>query len=222
MIIKNVFFLSLLLSLSFEFTQAGLLHKDLGNQSSDLYKSDKKINQKELQFRQAMRDLWADHGIWTHEYIVATLSNIPNSELIAKRLLANQDEIGKAIVPYYGKEAGDKLAKLLREHILVAADLIGAAKSGNQAKLQEADQKWHQNAKEIATFLSKANSYWPVKEMVGMLNLHLALTADQALARLNKKWERDIELYDDIRKQLAQMADSLSEGIIKQFPQKFS
>ena len=63
----------------------------------------------------AMRDLWADHVVWTRNYIIAAASDSPEAQAAADRLLANQDQIGQAIVPYYGQAAGTKLSSLLRD-----------------------------------------------------------------------------------------------------------
>ena len=78
--------------------------------------------------RTAMRRLWADHAIWTRQYIIAAVAGTPDAEAAAARLLRNQEDIGNAIVPYYGEEAGAALTKYLKEHILIAVDLVAAAK----------------------------------------------------------------------------------------------
>src|SRR5215831_45866 len=105
----------------------------------------------------AMRRLWADHVIWTREYIVAAVGGTPDADAAAGRLLRNQEDIGGAIVPFYGAEAGQALTGLLKQHILIAVDLIAAAKAGDNAKFAENDSKWTQNAEEIAGLLSGAN-----------------------------------------------------------------
>ena len=74
-----------------------------------------------------MAKLWEDHIVWTRCYIISALADLPDKSKHAERLLRNQDEIGAAIVPFYGQQAGDALAKLLREHITIAADVVGAA-----------------------------------------------------------------------------------------------
>ena len=169
----------------------------------------------------AMRDLWADHVIWTRDYIIAATSDSPDAQAAANRLLANQDQIGQAIVPYYGQAAGTKLAGLLRDHILIAVDLVAAAKANDQAKLKDADQRWHANAADIATFLSGANPHWPRGAVLSMMNEHLALTTQEAVARLKKDWNGDIATFDKIFDQAMMMADALTDGIVKQFPDKF-
>jgi hypothetical protein len=139
----------------------------------------------------------------------------------ATRLLKNQDDIGNAIVPVYGKAAGAKLTGLLREHIMIAVDLIAAAKAGNQAKFAEYDTKWTKNAEDIAGFLSGANPHWPKRDVVDLLNLHLNLTKKEVVARLTRKWEEDVQAFDDIFTEIMTVSDTLAEGIHKQFPGKF-
>ena len=64
--------------------------------------------------------LWADHVIWTREYVVAAIANSPDAQAVAGGLLANQEHIGSAIVPFYGEQAGQALTGLLKQHIMVA------------------------------------------------------------------------------------------------------
>ena len=61
----------------------------------------------------AMRKLWADHVLWTRQYIVSTVLNDPSAQAASVRLLKNQADIGNAVVPYYGAAAGAKLTDLL-------------------------------------------------------------------------------------------------------------
>lgn len=169
----------------------------------------------------AMRKLWADHVLWTRQYIVSTVLNDPSAQAASVRLLKNQADIGNAVVPYYGAAAGAKLTDLLKQHILIAVDLVSAAKAGNAAKQADADKRWHQNAADIATFLSGANPNWRRQTLLNMLNRHLALTTQEAVNRLQQKWNDDVSNFDAIFSQSMMMADALSAGIIKQFPAKF-
>ena len=78
-----------------------------------------------------LRKLWADHVIWTREYLVAAIAATQDAQA-AGRLLKNQEHLGNAIVPYYGQAAGNGLTDLLKQHIMIAVDLIAAAKAGQQ------------------------------------------------------------------------------------------
>lgn len=168
-----------------------------------------------------MRRLWADHVIWTRMYIIASVGRTLDANAAAGRLLRNQEDIGKAIMPFYGENAGNKLMELLKQNIMIAIDLVAAAKSDDNTKFIEYDRKWTANAEDIASFLSGANPNWPKKDLADLLNLHLKLTKDEAVARLKKDWNGDIKTFDEIFTEAMAIADVLSEGVIKQFPNKF-
>jgi hypothetical protein len=180
------------------------------------------ISKKELAFRNDMRKLWEDHVTWTRLAIISLTTDSPDTQATVGRLLQNQDDIGDAIKPFYGRRAGNELARLLREHILIAADLVLAAKAGDQAAVADAQTRWTANADEIAAFLAAANPRrWPLDEMMEMLHEHLRLTTDEAIARLQADWDRDVAAYDEIHVQALGMADMLSMGIVEQFPRRF-
>jgi hypothetical protein len=171
--------------------------------------------------RADMRKLWEDHVVWTRLVIVSSLADLPDKQAATDRLLQNQTDIGNAIKPFYGEEAGTKLTALLKEHIVIAADIIGQAKAGESAKLEASKAKWSKNADEIATFLSGANpKNWPAADMKSMMREHLATTTTELEARLKKDWKADVAAYDRVHTQILSMADMLSEGIVKQFPEK--
>ena len=171
--------------------------------------------------RLALRKLWSDHVIWTRDYIVAAVANAPDAQAAAGRLLANQDDIGQAIVPYYGADAGQKLTALLKDHIMIAVDLIEAAKSGNNDAFATHDKRWSDNAVEIARFLAGANPNWPDKDVLDLLNQHLALTKGEVVARLQQTWDADVKAFDDIFTEIMVLADALHDGLVAQFPDKF-
>jgi hypothetical protein len=184
--------------------------------------ADDKINLTELNFRNDMRKLWEDHITWTRQFIVSSLAGLPDAGFAADRLLQNQTDIGNAIKPFYGEAAGDALTALLRDHILIAAEIVTAAKAGDTAALNDAVARWYANADDIAAFLNAANPvFWPLEEMQTMMREHLDLTAQELTARLTGDWAADIAAYDQIHVQALQMADMLSTGIIGQFPKAF-
>jgi len=159
--------------------------------------------------------------IWTREYVVAAIKETPDKDAAAGRLLRNQEDIGDAVAPLYGDDAGKGLTDLLKQHILIAVDLIEAAKAGDDAKFQTEDAKWSQNVDEIATFLSGANPNWPKNDLLDLLNLHLTLTKGEVVARLQQDWEKDVEAFDEIFTEILTVADALSDGIVKQFPERY-
>lgn len=174
------------------------------------------------ELRIALRDLWADHVVWTRLYIISAAAGTPDVDAAAERLLKNQEDIGNAIKPFCGEEAGEKLTSLLKDHILIAVDLLNAAKAGDGAAAEEAEKRWYDNADDIAAFLAEANpDNWPKDDTVEMFNEHLSLTKTEAVARLTGDYATDVETFDEIFDQSMVMADHLAEGIVKQFPKQF-
>ena len=180
------------------------------------------VSEKQVALQTAMDKLWEDHVWWTRQVIVSFAAGAPDLKASEVRLLRNQTDIGNAIKPFYGKAAGTKLTALLRQHILIAADLIAAAKSEDQEAVASQQARWQANADEIAAFLSSANPRsWKPAEMRTMMRSHLRLTTNEVVARLTKNWEADIRAYDRIHVQILRMADMLSDGLVAQFPARF-
>jgi len=177
-------------------------------------------------FHDAMRKLWEDHIVWTRQYIVsaATLpGDLADIGPTTDRLLANQVDIGNALKPFYGDAAGAQVTALLRDHILTAAQLIAAAKSGDAAGVKSASAAWYANAHDIAVALNGLNpKHWALADLDAMMKDHLDLTLDEAVARLQGRYADDIVAYDRVHAEILSMADMLSDGIIAQFPSRFA
>lgn len=173
-------------------------------------------------FRSDMRKLWEDHVTWTRLYIISALEDLADKGATTNRLLQNQTDIGNAIKPFYGEAAGDALTALLKDHILIAAELMDAVKTGDTARSNSAGTRWNANADAIAEFLSGANPRnWAPADMKSMMREHLSATTVEVVARLKKDWEGDVRAYDEVHKQILHMADMLSGGIISQFQANF-
>jgi len=180
-----------------------------------------KMSQSAVTLKMDMRKLWEEHNTWTSIYIMSAVAGLDDSGKIAERLLKNQTDIGNAIRPIYGDAAGDKLAALLKDHILQAAELVGAAKAGDNAKATEVEKKWYANADEIVALLNGANPNWPKDALKALFYAHLAMVKQEAVSRLSKDGAGYITARDNGNEHILKIADALSSGIIKQFPKKF-
>lgn len=167
-----------------------------------------------------MRQLWSEHVIWTRNVLLCIVDELPGKEQATKRLLLNQTELGNAIKPYYGEQAGNKLTDLLTIHIIISLDVVKAAKDGNAVALEEANKRWYSNADEIAVFLFNANPNLRYEDMKTMMDEHLKLTTQEAMQRIKKDYDADIIAFDKVIKEILQMSDMLADGISKQFPSK--
>lgn len=79
------------------------------------------------------------------------------------------------------------------------------------------------NGDSIAAFLSQANPRGFQREaMQTAIQMHLSLLLQEVTAQLKKDYAGSIAAFDESQRQGQQMADVLSDGIIKQFPSRFS
>ena len=181
------------------------------------------LTKKAVALRADMRKLWEDHITWTRLAIISLEGGTPDTQATVARLLKNQTDIGNALKPFYGKAAGEKVTQLLRQHILIAADVIAAAKAGgDNAKLTDAQARWLANANQIAAALHTVNPrYWPLGTLKAEMRMHLRLTTDEAVARLHRDWTGDVAAYDKVHRHILHMSDLLAQGLIKQFPKRF-
>ena len=193
----------------------------LGMASIAMVQEHLKKDEPSVEFRMTMRKLWEDHITYTRNYIISALASLPDGDVVLDRLMKNQEELGNAIKPYYGSEAGDTLAKLLKDHIKIAGDVVKAAAANDKDRLKAEQKRWTENGKQIAMHLSGANPKWDHKKLEDMLQKHLDLTTHEAAARIKKDWAADIKAYDAGHEHMLMFADMLSEGIVEQFPAKF-
>lgn len=178
-------------------------------------------NPKYTEFNKAMRELWSAHMYWTLITVDAYYNDPKGLDAKLQRLLQNQKDIGNAVVPFYGQEAGDALAKLLTEHILGAVPVLQAAKENNAADLEKAVVEWYANAKEIGDFLHAANpENWSAEATGGALEMHITHTIDYSVSILKGNYNESFGGFEEALHHMLELADLLTYGITKQFPKK--
>ena len=179
-------------------------------------------NKARADFQDEMRKLWEDHVTWTRLAIVTFADGSASFDATADRLMKNQDDIGDAIKPFYGEAAGEQLTSLLKDHIGIAVELLQAARAGDNAAFEKANTAWYANANDIADFLARANPRnWPQATMRAAMKGHLDQTLAEASHELTGEYAKSVADYEVIHHHILGMADILSSGIIRAFPNRF-
>jgi phage terminase Nu1 subunit (DNA packaging protein) len=202
-------------------TVADVLTDGIVKQRPDRFGPATAEREKATSLRLAMARLWTDHVVWTRQYIISAVADGPDADKAAARLLRNQVDIGNALGSVYGDAAGAKVTDLLRQHIMIAVEIVDAAKKHDDTRFKEANDRWDRNAEEIAEVLSSANPNWPRRDVADLLMQHLNLTRKELTAHMHKKREEDVEAFDQILTEILTVADVLATGIVKQFPDRF-
>lgn len=178
------------------------------------------LTRSQADYMMAWREIWLDHIYWTRLAMMAIVHDVPGADQTVDRLLRNADDMIGLMEPEYGMQALDPLRDLLRGHLLIAAKLVTEARQGADTASQT-EKDWHQNADDIARFLSSANPYMSYDDVRGMFENHLAMTKEEAVDRISGRWDKDIETYEGIESMALMMADAMSGAIIQQFPARF-
>src|ERR1051326_8641672 len=150
-------------------------------------------------FHNAMRRLWSDHVVYTRLFIVDAAAGSADKDATTQRLLQNQADIGNAVGGNYDGRAGDN------------------------AKVTSENKRWHDNAVDLAKFLHGANpKNWPEATLQSALFMHLDQTLSEASNQLKGNYAMSIKDYDKAMDHMLMVADILANGIVAQFPAKFS
>ena len=181
-----------------------------------------KINKTEVDLTNALSKLWEQHVEWTRMTIISMIAGLPDVDLVTKRLLRNPIDFGRALKPFYGNRIASKFSDLLTSHLIIAAELVKAAKAGNNEAAADAEKRWYANADEIDAFLASINPYRSEEDWKTMLHEHLALTKSEAVDILTSNYTEGITIYDKIENQALKMADAMAKGLVKQFLKNFT
>lgn len=192
------------------------------NQVSNICPFTPGISKAEANLSNEMRMLWEQHITWTRLAILSIVKSLPDEDLVTKRLLQNPIDFAAALKSLYGEDNASKFADLLKSHLVIAAQLVKAAKAGDNKAAADAEKRWYANGDEIAAFLGSINPYWSQEDWKTMLYKHLALTKTEAVDMLTKDYAAGITVYEEIEKQALKMADMITNGIVMQFPDKFT
>ncbi|WP_277585162.1 hypothetical protein [Psychrobacillus antarcticus] len=174
-----------------------------------------------VDFESMNRLLWLEHVNWTRMTITSIVFNLPDLPSVQERLLQNATDLGNCIRPFYGDQIADKYAALIKEHLVLAAELVTAAVKGDAKTAEQKEKEWYRNADDIAIFLSNINPYLTKEEVQRMFYTHLALTKSEAVYMIQKKYKEDIIVFDQIEAEILEMSDMISHAIIRQFPHMF-
>lgn len=169
-----------------------------------------------------IRMFWEQHVVWIRLTIISMVFGLPDVELVTKRLLRNPKDFESLLKPLYGDKIASRFSELFTSHLVIASELVKAAKNGDNSAVEDAEKRWYANADEIAAFLASINRNWSQKNWKEMLHEHLTLTKAEAVNMLTGKYAEGISVFEQIEKQALEMADVMTQGIIKQFPHKFS
>ncbi len=175
------------------------------------------ISKAEADFMAMNRLLWMEHVNWTRMTIISIVFGLPDLPFVQDRLLQNATDLGNCLRPFYGDQIANRYAVLIKEHLLIAAQLVTAAAKGDTATADAKEKEWYRNADDIAIFLNRINPYLTIEAVQKMFYTHLALTKKEAVTMIQKNYQEDVHVFDDIEAEALAMSDMIASAIVMQF-----
>lgn len=175
------------------------------------------FSQRQMCLMKQLRMLWEQHVYWTRFFIISTAEGLNDLDEVTKRLLRNPRDFASVLCSFYGRTKANRFETMFTQHLLIAGDLVNAAKDKNVEKVNETRKRWYDNADEIAEFLSCINSCGETENWRSMLYAHLKMTEQEAVLRLDGRYSEDIQIFDAIEVEALKMADQMWKEIGEQF-----
>ena len=180
------------------------------------------VSSKYLATDAALRDLWGEHIFWVREVVVHLATKDTDAANAAEQeVVANAKQIAGAIEPFYGKPASEQLFKLLAGHYGAIKAHAQATLANDQANAKKALNEALANAGEIAKFLSGANPNLPEATLRGLLTAHGSHHVQQNQQIAARKFADEAKTWEAMKNHIYAVADALTAGLAKQFPEKF-
>jgi peptidoglycan hydrolase-like protein with peptidoglycan-binding domain len=202
-------------------TQAHL--KADGGSSMNVGSTSMQASTKAADLRVAMNRLLREHVNLSLNVLRNAYDGSPQFAASADSLDKNTQDIATAVGSVYGQGAHDAFLKLWRNHIGFFANYTTGLKTNDAAKMQQAKLDLQQYSFDFATLMNGANPTYFVKAaLMTNANAHVAQLLSSMDAYAKGDYATAYSLQREGDAHMGMVADYLSGGIVKQYPEKFN
>ena len=174
------------------------------------------------EMKKDFRDLWLGHIYWVQH---AVLDNAKNSQAeraaVKKEIDSNTKQIASAITPFYGEARSQQFLNLLDLNISAVREYSEATVAGNKSQQDAALVRLASNADDFGAFFSSINPHLSESTVRGLISAHGAHHVLQINQYQKKDYAHLDETWKMMREHVYVIADTLTDALVKQFPDKF-
>jgi hypothetical protein len=175
------------------------------------------------EMKQSFRDLWLGHIYWVQHAVLDSVKNSPaERDAVKKEVDSNTKQIASMLTPYYGEARSQQFQTLLDVNIDAVREYSEATTAGNKSQQDAALARLANNAKDFGAFMSGINPHLSESTARGLLAAHGAHHVLQINQYKKKEYAHVDETWKLMREHVYVIADTLTQAIVKQFPNKFS
>lgn len=173
------------------------------------------------EMRDKMNLLWQQNSFWTRNLVLCVIDSLPGKDQAIWRLTKNHEEICELFNTYFGEEAKATLTELFYSSLNFELEVINASLT-DSILAKEALKKWQFSMAAIADQLFKYNSKWMLKDLKAVMNAQAEFTFQTIRQRLIRDYDLEVIAFDKLMMNTSRVSNMLSQGLIYQYPQKFS
>ncbi|MEW6186325.1 MAG: hypothetical protein AB1585_11370 [Thermodesulfobacteriota bacterium] len=173
------------------------------------------------EFKSNMKRLWLENVSYSRNFIISSLADLPDLPKLKERLDKNQADIAGEFKTFFGDIVAENVAAILKKHSAITEEIIKVVNKGTQEQFLEINAKWEANAEELAEFLNIKIPKIAKQTFSNLFYKQLTATSGQIVARVKKDWDSDYAYFDKGLVNIQVVADTLADGLVKQFPNKF-
>ena len=165
-----------------------------------------------------IREFWSDTNRWIVAYIGSVLFGTPDREAIKKRLLSSAVDYSSLLGMYYGEDVVGRLSANYLRYIRNLETLIEAYRDNNPALIEQQRNILYGIGDELVSVFSGINIYWDRAILQAMIYQIINSTEQQIVDIISGDYEQWIEDNDLFMRQIYQLSDEITYGILRQFP----
>lgn len=180
-----------------------------------------KITEKEQELNQYLRKLFAEHAFWMRQYVVSYFTGSKDVNDVTKRLLKNQEQIGRSLGMWYGDKNGARISDIMKDQLIAFGDMLNGMLSKEKNLSVVGEKKWNDNTEKLVDFLVQLNNKWGV-ELSQHFKQYNEMMTNMAINRYRQKHYDEINSFDKAYTHaMNDIADVLTKGIVRQHPEQF-
>lgn len=164
----------------------------------------------------------AEHIGFTSEALKASYDESASSTAAIDELDKNSNELADIVGDFYGDQARATFLKMWQDHITYFVNYTVSARNNDQEGKDQALSDLEDYSREAAEFFAGLNSSLSVDSTKPLFTQHrdlvIASMDDYAAKKYPESFDKESQAYS----QAGKIADTISDGIVKQFPDKFN
>ncbi|HEX5797810.1 MAG TPA: hypothetical protein VFX79_00495 [Candidatus Saccharimonadales bacterium] len=164
----------------------------------------------------------AEHVALTSEAMRVSYDEHDSSIAVIDELDKNSQQLAGIIGEFYGDEAEASFLKLWQDQVTFFINYTVSAKNNDTEGKEQALSDLENYSREAAEFLAGLNSNLSADSLKPLLTEHRDLMITSINEYMEAKYVEALDKESKAYEQAGKVADAISDGIVKQFPDEFN